>query len=47
MNKPIKAKNLPLFPIIDLGRLRQGKPSGGHRGDRLFHGKGWKSLSSQ
>ena len=23
MNKPIKAKNLPLFPIIDLDQLRR------------------------
>ena len=46
MNKPIKAKNLPLFSIIDLDQLRREKPSGGHRSDRLFHGKGWKSLSS-
>ena len=26
MNKPIKAKNLPLFPIIDLDQLRRENP---------------------
>lgn len=46
MNKPIKAKNLPLFSIIDLDQLRREKHLEGTEVTDFFHGKGWKSLSS-
>ena len=44
MNKPIKAKNLPLFSIMTWTSCA-GKNIWRAQSDRLFHGKGWKSLS--
>lgn len=45
MNKPIKAKNLPLFSIIDLDQLRREKHLEGTEVTDFFTA-GWKSLSS-
>ncbi len=46
MNKPIKAKNLPLFSIIDLDQLRREKHLEGTEVTDFFTARDGKSLSS-
>ena len=46
MNKSLKAKNLPLFSIIDLDQLRRENHLEGTEVTDFFTARGWKSLSS-